>query len=128
MSSIKRSVLIYACAFAVAGAVPFLLLPVLTRYLAPTQFGEVTAFLMFASLLGNFASLSAHGFVAVRYFKMAAQQLAQIVGTSVSMLVLSHLLALVIVWLAHPLLVQALELPPRVRILVASIDFKERGR
>jgi O-antigen/teichoic acid export membrane protein len=123
MSSIKRSVLIYACAFAVAGAVPFLLLPVLTRYLSPTQFGEVTAFLMFAALLGNFASLSAHGFVAVRYFKMAAQQLARIVGTSVSILVLSHLLALVIVWLAHPLLVQAFDLPLEQLILAVLAAF-----
>lgn len=111
MSNIKRSVVIYACAFAVAGAVPFLLLSVLTRYLLPKQFGEVTAFLMFAALLGNFASLSAHGFVAVRYFKMSVEQLARIVGTSVSMLALTHLLALVIVWLTHPLLFQVLELP-----------------
>ena len=110
MKSIKQSLVVYACAFAVAGAVPFLLLPVLTSYLSPSQFGEITAFLMFATLLGNFASFSAHGYVGVRYFKMADQQLARIVGTSVGLLALTHLLALIILLLVHPLLVQVFEL------------------
>ena len=74
MSSVRRSIVIYACAFAVAGATPFLLLPVLTRHLSPAQFGEVTSFLMVTALLGNLAGLSAHGFVTVRYFKTARAQ------------------------------------------------------
>lgn len=110
MNSIKSSVVIYACAFAVAGATPFLLLPVLTQYLTPAQFGEVTSFLMFVALLGNFASLSAHGFVSVRYFKLETRQLAMLVGTSSGVLVLSHTLALVLTWLLYPLLARVLDL------------------
>lgn len=123
MNSMKRSVAIYACAFAIAGAVPFLLLPVLTHYLSPTQFGEVTSFLMFAALLGNLASLSTHGFVAVRYFKTEAQQVARLVGTSISVLTFVHLVALAITWLIYPLLDQVLNLPLSQALLAVLAAF-----
>lgn len=122
MSSVRRSVVIYACAFAVAGATPFLLLPVLTRQLSPAQFGEVTSFLMFTALLCNFASLSAHGFVSIRYFKTAPEQFAPLVGTALGVLVLSHGLALIATWLLHPLLARALDLtlgPSLLAVLAA---------
>lgn len=123
MSSVRRSVVIYACAFAVAGATPFLLLPVLTRHLSPAQFGEVTSFLMFTALLGNFASLSAHGFVSVRYFKTAPEQFAPLVGTALSVLALSHGLALAATALLHPLLVQVLDLPLVPSLLAVGAAF-----
>jgi O-antigen/teichoic acid export membrane protein len=122
VSSVRRSVVIYACAFAVAGATPFLLLPVLTRHLSPAQFGEVTSFLMFAALLGNFASLSAHGFVSVRYFKTAPNAFSPLVGTALGVLVLGHLLALAATALLHPLLERVLDLPllPSLLAVVAA--------
>ncbi len=123
MNSVRRSIVIYACAFAVAGATPFLLLPVLTRYLSPAEFGEVTSFLMLAALLGNFASVSAHGFVAVRYFKTAAEQFAPLVGTALVLLALSHALALAATGLLHPLLVRALDLPLSQSLLAVVAAF-----
>ncbi len=122
MSGVRRSVVIYACAFAVAGATPFLLLPVLTRHLSPAQFGEVTSFLMFTALLGNFASLSAHGFVSVRYFKTEPAAFAPLVGTALGMLALSHALALAATGLLHPLLERVLDLPlaPSLLAVVAA--------
>ena len=122
MSSVRRSIVIYACAFAVAGATPFLLLPVLTRHLSPAQFGEVTSFLMVTALLGNLAGLSAHGFVTVRYFKTARAQLAPLVGTAVGLLTFSHALALGVTWLLHPQLERALDLalaPSLLAVLAA---------
>ncbi|MFM2056675.1 MAG: hypothetical protein RLY71_1060 [Pseudomonadota bacterium] len=122
MSGVRRSVVIYACAFAVAGATPFLLLPVLTRHLSPAQFGEVTSFLMFTALLGNFASLSAHGFVSVRYFKTEPAAFAPLVGTALGVLALSHALALATTGLLHPLLERVLDLPlaPSLLAVVAA--------
>ncbi len=122
MSSVRRSVVIYACAFAVAGATPFLLLPVLTRHLSPAQFGEVTSFLMFTVMLGNFASLSAHGFVSVRYFKTEPADFAPLVGTALGVLALSHTVALAATGLLHPLLARVLDLPlaPSLLAVVAA--------
>lgn len=104
MLSLKKTVLIYACAFAVAGVVPFILLPVLTKHLSPAQFGEVTSFLIFSALLAKFSSLSTHGYVAVQYFKIDPHNIARLAGTSASLLMIIHILAAIISWLAYPVI------------------------
>lgn len=109
-SAVGRSVLIYAVAFAVAGATPFLLLPILTRQLSPQQFGEVTSFLVLALMLSNVAGLSANGFVAVRWFKAPPAQFAGLAGTTVAAIVAAHLVAALVIALLHPLLQELLGL------------------
>jgi O-antigen/teichoic acid export membrane protein len=115
---VGRSVLIYAAAFAAAGATPFLLLPVLTQRLSPQDFGVVTSFLMAAALLGSVVSLSAHGFVAVRFFKTPAAGLPGLVGTSLAAMVLAHLVALGAIAALLPLVIRAFDLPARYALLV----------
>jgi O-antigen/teichoic acid export membrane protein len=108
---VAAAILIYACAFAVAGATPFLLLPILTKMLTPLQFGEVTAFLMLAAMVGNVASLSAHGLVSVRYFKTDASTFSSIVTGSVAAIGVAHVAAAALVALLFPLLHRIFELP-----------------
>ncbi len=108
---VGRSVLIYACAFAVAGATPFLLLPVLTRQLTPQQFGEVTSFLILAAMLANAAGLSAHGFVSVRYFKSDRSAFASLSSSAMAAVVAAHALAAALVAMLFPVLQRLLGLP-----------------
>ena len=108
---IGRSVLIYSVAFAVAGATPFVLLPILTRQLSPQQFGEVTSFLILATVLANLAGLSAHGFVSVRYFKSTADDFRGLVTSTTAAVVVAHLVAAVLVAAFFSQLREALGLP-----------------
>lgn len=101
-SAVRRSVLVYAGAFAVAGATPFLLLPVLTQRLSPQQFGEVTSFLVFTALLGNITGLSAHGFIGVRFFKLAGAPFARLVTSSLAAVAVVHVLAALFIAVASP--------------------------
>ena len=48
-------------------AVPFLMLPVLTRYLSPNDFGMIAMFLVFISFLFPFVGLNIHGAVTRQY-------------------------------------------------------------
>jgi O-antigen/teichoic acid export membrane protein len=89
---VGRSVLVYGCAFAVAGATPFVLLPFLTQRLAPAEFGVVASFLMFVALLANLTGLSVHGFASVRYFKEERATLAAMVADATALLLISHAL------------------------------------
>lgn len=50
-------------------AVPFLLLPILTRVLTPGEYGTVAMFEATAACLGVFTGLSVHGAVGVRYYR-----------------------------------------------------------
>lgn len=120
---VGRSVLIYACAFAVAGATPFLLLPVLTKHLSPEQFGEATAFLMLVTILGNIAGLSTHGFVSVRFFKVPTAEFKGIVSSSVATIGVSHVLALLAVAAFYPLLRHAFGVPMPLALLAAVTAF-----
>lgn len=118
-SPVRRSIFIYACAFAVAGATPFLLLPILTTRLSPAQFGEVTSFLVLTALLANLAGLSAHGFVSVRFFKSTASQFRVLVSSAITALGATHALAALVVTLLFPLLADALGLPLGFTLLAA---------
>ncbi|MGE0581164.1 MAG: lipopolysaccharide biosynthesis protein [Steroidobacteraceae bacterium] len=97
--------LLYGAAFAAAGLTPFILLPVLTKFLSPAEFGEATSFLILTAMIGNFAGLSAHGFVAVRYFKSTAGEFKGIVSSSLLCVGAAHLLVLLLV----PMLFQELK-------------------
>ncbi|MEO8310834.1 MAG: oligosaccharide flippase family protein [Caldimonas sp.] len=108
---VAKSILVYACAFAVAGATPFVLLPLLTKQLSPLQFGEVTSFLMLAAMIGNIAGLSSHGLVAVRYFKTGAREYSGIVSSAVLAVLAAHVLVAFVVALLFPQLRRVFELP-----------------
>lgn len=108
---VAKSILVYACAFAVAGATPFLLLPLLTKHLSPLQFGEVTSFLMLAAMIGNIAGLSSHALVAVRYFKAGARDFGGIVSSAVLAVLAAHVVVAILVAMLFPQLRQVFELP-----------------
>lgn len=69
--------------------IPFLLLPILTRVLTPTDYGTVAMFGIVLSVLGAFTGMSVHGAVGVRYFQLEKEELAEYVGTCVGILVIS---------------------------------------
>lgn len=50
-------------------AVPFLLLPVLTRVLTPEDCGIVAMFIAVSAVMASLSGLSVHGAIAVRYFQ-----------------------------------------------------------
>src|SRR5262245_22700453 len=95
--SVAKSVMVYGIAFAVAGATPFILLPILTKTLSPTEFGKATSFIILALMVGNFAGLSSHGFVSVRYFKSTPIEFKSLVSSSIVAVCATHLLALALV-------------------------------
>jgi len=58
----------YLLASIVTSSIPFLLLPILTRYLTPAEYGEVAMFSVWISLMGAFCGLSVHGAASRKYF------------------------------------------------------------
>lgn len=87
---------IYLGANILNAAIPFLLLPVLTRVLTPADYGVVAMFGIVLSVLGAFTGLSVHGAIGVRYFQMQKNGLAEYVGACVGILVLSTSLILIL--------------------------------
>lgn len=74
--------------FSVAG-IPFLLLPLLTRYLSPDAYGIVGMFSVVVALLSVLVGLNLHGAVMVRYFDSETFKIAPYVNTSLAILCLT---------------------------------------
>lgn len=113
MSSVRtlvRSMATYASANIVNSAIPFLLLPVLTRVLSPAEYGAVAMFTTLMTVLSAFTGLSLHGAVSVRYFSKDTDH-PRFVGTCLAVLGVSTFVVLLIVWLFSAPLSNSINLP-----------------
>lgn len=79
-------------------AIPFLLLPVFTRYLTPTDYGIVATFQVLLAIAVVFVNLNMHGAVAVNSFKIEKQELKVYIGNVVFLLSISFLLMFGIIY------------------------------
>ncbi len=73
LSRIRRSSLVtgagtYIIASIINASIPFLLLPILTRYLEPAEYGEVAVYQVWVALIGALCGLSVHGAAARKYY------------------------------------------------------------
>jgi O-antigen/teichoic acid export membrane protein len=67
-TSLFRSASVYTLTQAINSAIPFLLMPILTRYLTPTDYGIVAMFGVLLSFVAPFTGLSIHGAIARQHY------------------------------------------------------------
>lgn len=92
MASLHKSAALYLAANIAVASVPFLLLPILTRYLGVEEYGVVAMFTTLLPLLGAFVGLSVHGAVSRRWFDKNEVDIAQYVAGCMSVLLVSSAL------------------------------------
>ncbi|WP_405420721.1 oligosaccharide flippase family protein [Marinobacter flavimaris] len=80
-------------------SIPFLLLPVLTRYLSPAEYGEVAIFQVWVALIGAVCGLSVHGAAVRKYYDCddPDQEIGEFISACVTILVISSLTIFVLV-------------------------------
>ncbi len=94
---IKKS-LIYAGGDVINKAVPFLMLPVLTKYLTPCDYGMIAAFSSFVGFLTIFIGLSLHGAINVAFFKLKKEALRVYIANALLILGISATISLLAVF------------------------------
>lgn len=100
MTSLIKSSGIYIGANILNAAVPFLLLPILTRYLTPNEYGEVAIFTVLIGAYSAIAGLSVHGAAVRKYYdNVSKDQLAQYIGSCLQILCVSSLGLLIVSFL-----------------------------
>jgi len=67
-SSLLSGSAVYLFSNILAAAIPFVLLPILTRYLTPAEYGQVAIFQTLLAGLGAFIGISAQGSAGVKYY------------------------------------------------------------
>ncbi|MDS1369870.1 oligosaccharide flippase family protein [Aliarcobacter butzleri] len=91
-------------------SVPFFMLPVLTRYLTPEDYGIISVFTAFVSIIGIFTGLSIHGVININFFKMKKDELKIFIGNCLIVLNLSTFVVFILVYLLYPIVIERLSL------------------
>lgn len=117
---------IYFGANILNAAIPFLLLPILTRVLTPAEYGTIAMFLVMVSIFGAFTGLSVHGAIGVRYFQLSKEDLADYVTSCIGILMVSTTAVLLIVIVLHHWIIKVSGLSLDwliVAVLVSGLQF-----
>ncbi|RAJ07122.1 oligosaccharide flippase family protein [Arenibacter echinorum] len=102
---------IYTVSDIINKMVPFILLPVLTRYLSPADYGIISIFAVFTSILGVFISLETHGAISVKFFKISREQLKIYIANVLLIVAITTSIVLLIVIIFHTYITDLLALP-----------------
>lgn len=125
---------VYVAANVFSAAIPFLLLPVLTRYLSPAEYGETAMFQTLLGALSAFVGLGTAGAATRKYFDKEAneQTLAEFVGACLQILLASSVVLVGVVfvlrtfisdwlnlrveWVLWAVVVAAMGVPVQIRL------------
>ena len=89
-----RTSAVYAGSSVARNAIPFLLMPALTRYLSPTDFGIVATFEVMLAMGLVFVGLNMYGAIGVNFFKLEHQELGIYVSNIVLLSVITSVVTL----------------------------------
>lgn len=110
MSKFLKTSSIYIFSSILSAAIPFMLLPILTRYLTPAEYGQIAMFTIFTGALAALIGLSVPGAANRRYFdeKVDNIELARFNGNCFIILFATTLLSLIILSLVDTYLAEYL--------------------
>jgi O-antigen/teichoic acid export membrane protein len=110
-SKLFKNAFIYTLSEILNKIVPFALLPILTMYLTPSDYGVVATYGAFIGILGVFMHLSIPGSVAINYFKISKEELKIYITNALFILSVTTSLAFLFIYLFHLDLIERLHIP-----------------
>jgi len=94
-----KNTFIYTGSNVINKTIPFFLLPIMTRYLTPTDYGIVATFNVLLAVMIVFVGLSMHGAINVNFFKLNKDEHKKYIGNVFSILFSSFVLVFIIVYI-----------------------------
>ena len=110
-SKLFQNTFIYTLLQVVNSGIPFLLLPVLTRYLSPEDYGMISTYNAVFGVVSIFVGLSVAGGVGVSFFYLSTEKLKEYIGNAFNLLLMSSAIVLLIIMILEPYLVEKFRLP-----------------
>ncbi len=121
--NIKKSLIgsasVYTVANVINAGIPFLLLPVLTRIIGPSEYGKVAMFATVLAFFSAFTGFNSHGALGVRYFQQKQYDLSGYISTCFAILCGSLILIIGLVSLGISWLERFTQLPAKWLIVAA---------
>lgn len=125
MRSMKINVIIYFIANTSVALIPFILMPILTRYLGPDGYGVVAMFTTFTTLLGSVVGLNVHNGITTRWFDRDDLDFPQYVSACLLILIASALFVFFVFlgtkhWLSFKLSIPVFWLNATILVAIAA--------
>ncbi len=108
-----KNTFIYTGSNVINKAIPFFLLPIMTRYLTPTDYGIVATFNVLLAAMIVFVGLNMHGAINVSYFKLKKEELRRYIGNVFITLFINFILVFIIVFFLKTYLSNIIKFPVR---------------
>ncbi|PKP58699.1 polysaccharide biosynthesis protein [Candidatus Atribacteria bacterium HGW-Atribacteria-1] len=106
-----KNTFIYTGTNVINKTIPFFLLPIMTRYLSPTDYGIVATFDVLLAVVAVFVGLSMHGAINVNYFKLKKEELREYIGNVFIILFTNFILIFIIVFFLKTYLSNVIKFP-----------------
>lgn len=87
--SFFRGAVVYTLSNVASAAVPFLLLPALTRAIGPEEYGQVAMFATLITIASAVVGLSVHGSASVRFFDQGVKDFSVYVSSCIAVMLVS---------------------------------------
>lgn len=94
-SSLIKNSFVYVITDGINKAIPFVLLPIISRYLTPPEYGIVTNYNVFISVLGALVYLCTGGVIPVMYYKLSKDEIRVYVSNMLVVNTVSVLICLI---------------------------------
>jgi O-antigen/teichoic acid export membrane protein len=96
-TKVARAGIVYLTGNLLSAAVPFLLMPLLTRVLAPAEYGAIINYFMLVAWCTPIAGLSIHGALGVAWFRKEPQEFPLYAGSALVLAIGSSLVVALLV-------------------------------
>lgn len=110
-STLFRHSIIYTLSGSLVKAVPFLLLPVLTRFLSPSEYGLLAIYQIAFQIGMVLVGLRTHGALAVNYYQLEERHIWKYSGTLMYIIICTFFPVFAIVLILEPILSSLTGLP-----------------
>jgi len=118
--SLLKSSLIYVITDAINKAVPFLILPILSYYLLPSDYGIVANFGVLVSIISIFVLVGVNGAIAVNYFKLSKEELSRYIFNGITIIGVFSVILLFIVLLFNETIYLFVKVPLSYQLLAVA--------
>lgn len=99
LESLFKTAGVYALTNIITSSIPFLLLPVFTRYLSPHDYGIVSTFQILVSFIAPFIGLSLNGAISVKYYDNSGVDLPKYIANCMIIFFISSIITSTMLWL-----------------------------
>lgn len=106
--------------------IPFFLLPILTRYLTPSEYGTLAMYTIVLGICNAFTGVSVHGAIAREYFEFDRKRFSYFVYNCILILLLSSVFVGIVVFLNKNLISKYTQIPSYwllFIVLVSALQF-----